>query len=198
MTDKPSYLPLLNRIANAETEAEGYLGAWAATTPRADVRQILAAVALREGEHGKAFAKRLCELGYEVEPMAEIRAKAAERAQVTASTNLSDREKFEKLGFGQPSDPSQPDQFAAMFADRNIDIQTGELLGRYISEERDSTRMFEDCYRQLCAEENGAPASAAGAGTDRLARIESLLEQLVDRLPAAQPAASTGGKRRSK
>ena len=29
-----------------------------------------------------------------------------------------------------------------MFNDATIDIQTGALLGRYISEERDSTRMF--------------------------------------------------------
>ena len=65
-----------------------------------------------------------------------------------------------------------------MFNDATIDIQTGALLGRYISEERDSTRMFQGCYQQLCAEEDGA----AGNG-DGLARIESLLEQLLARLP---------------
>lgn len=187
MDEKPSYLALLNRIANAETAAECYLGAWAATTPREDVRQILNAVALREGEHGKAFAKRMCELGYEVEPVAEVDAKTAERMPIASSTTLTDREKFEKLGFGQPSDPSRPDQFASMFADRSIDIQTGALLGRYISEERDSTRMFEQCYGELCAGEDGAAATGAMGG-DRLARIECLLEELVERLPAATAA----------
>ena len=140
MNEKPSYLGLLNRIANAETDAECYLNAWAESTPRDDVRQIIATVALREGEHGKAFAKRMCELGYAMEPAAE--SKVAERMPITSSTTLTDREKFEKLGFGQPTDPAKPDQFVVMFNDATIDIQTGALLGRYISEERDSTRMF--------------------------------------------------------
>jgi len=178
MTEKPSYLSLLNRIANAEGDAECYLSAWADVTPNEELQRVLRTVALREGEHSKAFAKRMCELGHSVEPSAE--SKMAERMPIASSTTLSDREKFEKLGFGRPSDPAQPDQFASMFADRNIDIQTGELLGRYVSEERDSTRMFEACYRQLCAESSGA-GMASGADP-RLARIESLLEQLVARL----------------
>ena len=66
MTTEPSYLPLLRRIANGEGNAEVYLSAWAAATPRADVRRIIATVALREGEHAKAFQKRACELGFDV------------------------------------------------------------------------------------------------------------------------------------
>ena len=100
------------------------------------------------------------------------------KPKYVASTTLTDREKFEKLGFGQPTDPAQADQFATMFADKNIDIQTGALLGRYIAEERDSGRLFQACYAQLCAEEGDQPAAAAS-----LARIEQLLEQLVARLP---------------
>ena len=95
MTSKPTYLGLLNRIANAEAEAECYLDAWAATTPRDDVRQIISTVALREGEHGKAFAKRMCELGYAVEP--PLTSTAAQRMPITSSTTLTDREKFERL-----------------------------------------------------------------------------------------------------
>jgi len=178
MDEKPSYLALLNRIAHAESDAECYLNAWAESTSRDDVRQIISTVALREGEHGKAFAKRICELGYAMEPAAE--SKMAERMPITSSTTLTDREKFEKLGFGQPTDTSKPDQFVAFFNDPTIDIQTGALLGRYIAEERDSGRMFQACYAQLCAEENGGVGSAAGPS---LARIESLLEQLVARLP---------------
>jgi hypothetical protein len=132
--------------------------------------------------------------------VAEVKTKAVERTAIAASTTLTDREKFEKLGFGQPSDPSRPDQFASMFDDRTIDIETGALLGRYISEERDSTRMFEDCYRQLCSDEDGAAGGPAGTtqatDLDRLARIEKLLEQLVERLPTT-PAAKSG-KRRAK
>ena len=179
MTEKPTYLALLNRIANAEADAETYLGAWAAVTPDEDVRRILTTVALREGEHGKAFAKRMCELGYSVEPVAGT---IAERMPIASSTTLTDREKFEKLGFGQPTDPAQLDQFTTMFADKNIDIRTGELLGRYIAEERDSGRLFQACYAQLCAEEGSGPAGTTGDGTT-LTRIERLLEQLVERLP---------------
>ena len=180
MTSKPTYLGLLNRIANAEAEAECYLDAWAATTPRDDVRQIISTVALREGEHGKAFAKRMCELGYAVEP--PLTSTAAQRMPITSSTTLTDREKFEQLGFGKPGDPSKPDQFTEMFADDTIDIQTGELLGRYISEERDSTRMFRACYEQLCAEGSNGLSTEAN-GHNPFARIEGLLEQLLARLP---------------
>ena len=180
MTETPSYLALLSRIAHAEADAECYLNAWAEATPRDDVRQILQTVALREGEHGKAFAKRICELGYSPEPQTE--SKMAERLPVTSSTTLTDREKFEKLGFGQPTDPAQLDQFTTMFADKNIDIRTGELLGRYIAEERDSGRLFQACYAQLCAEEGSGRSGTTGDGAT-LTRIERLLEQLVERLP---------------
>ena len=66
MSDKPSYLGLLNAIAVAEARAHEYLTAWAECTPSADVRGVLLTVAAREGEHGMSFAKRINELGYEV------------------------------------------------------------------------------------------------------------------------------------
>ena len=180
MTDKLSYLPLLTRIANNEAAAEGYLSAWAAVTPSSEVRQILSTVALREGEHGKAFAKRVCELGFSLEPTPT---KAAERMPIASSRTLTDREKFERLGFGKPVDTSTPDQFVEMFADPTIDIQTGTLLGRYIAEERDSGRMFQGCYNELCAQDGGSNGASMNNGTDRLSRIESMLERLVAKLP---------------
>jgi rubrerythrin len=183
MSEKPSYLGLLNAISNAEGEAECYLSAWAQTTPRDDVRQIISTIALREGEHSKAFAKRVCELGYSVQPRPD--AKTAERTEIAASSTLTDREKFEKLGLGRPEDMDKPDIFSTMFQDKTIDIQTGALLGRYIAEERDSGRLSEECYGQLCSEENGSVASSSALGDDRLSRIECLLEELVNRLPAA-------------
>ncbi|MDH4145040.1 MAG: hypothetical protein OEY23_07710 [Acidimicrobiia bacterium] len=187
MTDKPSYLGLLNTISNAETAAEGWLSAWADVTPRDDVRQILRTVALREGEHGKAFEKRICELGFGLVERTDDR--AAERCEIASSRDLTDRQKFEKLGL-VGGDPNKPDVFSSMFADQSIDIQTGALLGRYIAEERDSGRMFRGCYEQLCAEEsasNGVASNGAaknGAGSDQLARIEALLCQLVEKIGA--------------
>lgn len=180
MTDKPTYLGLLNAIANAEGDAECYLGAWAATTSRDDVRQVIATVALREGEHAKAFAKRMCELGFDLQPRSDP--KLDEKMSIATSTELSDREKFERLQAGRGVE--QGDIFSTMFNDVSIDIQTGALLGRYIAEERDSGRLLHGCYSALCAESDGAaPAAANGSAvaalSERLDHIETLLTQLV-------------------
>jgi hypothetical protein len=183
MSDKPSYLGLLNAISIAESNAECYLDAWAKATPRDDVRQIISTVALREGEHGKAFAKRICELGYTLQPREDETVK--DKMAIASSTTLTDREKFEKLDIARPVDPSKPDFFTNMFADTNIDIQTGQLLGRYIAEERDSGRMLRGCYQQLCAEEDGG-GSGNGSTEARLARVESLLEELVAKLSSSK------------
>ena len=182
MSDKPSYLGLLNAIAVAEGAAEEYLRCWAATTTNDEVRAVISTVAIREGEHAKAFEKRICELGY------GLRSKPAdpEPLEVAGSTDLSDREKFEKLRLGgEPADG--PDVFAGMFADSTIDIQTGALLGRYIAEERDSGRLLRSCYQQLCRAEEAGPDSASGddgglaALSDRLDRIEACLAELAQR-----------------
>ncbi len=184
MTEKPSYLGLLNAISNAEGEAECYLSAWAETTDRPDVRTIIATVALREGEHAKAFAKRMCELGFDVVPKTD--AKAAEKMAVASSKTLSDLDKFRQLDLGLPPVEGKPDIFAGMFGDNTIDIQTGTLLGRYIAEERDSGRLFQGCRGVLEAEVCGnAQGSSNGAApADRLDRIEQLLERLLEKLSA--------------
>ena len=176
MSDKPSYLGLLNAIAVAEAAAEDYLTCWVAVTPSDEVRDVLRVVALREGEHAKAFEKRICELGFGLRP------KPADPSptEIASSATLTDREKFEKLNLGQePGD--DPDVFTGMFADTTIDIQTGALLGRYIAEERDSGRMLRACYRQLCRDEQAdtAPQELAEIH-QRLDRIEATLNRLVE------------------
>ncbi|MEZ5262384.1 MAG: cupin domain-containing protein [Acidimicrobiales bacterium] len=186
MSAEPSYLPLMRRIANAECNAEVYLSAWAAATPRADVHSVIATVALREGEHTKAFQKRIRELGFDV--TIEEAPETASRTTIAAAADLTDREKFEELGLGGRPDPAVADRWAGYFEDTTIDIVTGELLGRFISEERDSVRLLADCYAALCAEDR--PAAAPAAGGSRLARIEALLERLVERLDGAGPDAA--------
>ena len=200
MSERPSYLGLLNAIAVAEGEAEDYLNCWAETTDREDVRQVIHTVALREGEHAKAFEKRIGELGFQL----KTRQADQERAAIAASNELSDREKFEKLGLGD--DPGDgPDIFAGRFADTTIDIQTGALLGRYIAEERDSGRLLRGCYQALCAEEPNGAAGAAGGGAsddelasvgERLDRIEAALEKLTK--PAARKKATPKRSSRKK
>jgi rubrerythrin len=147
---------LLNAIANGEAEAETYLLAWADVTTRPDVERELRFIARREGDHAAAFSARIRELGFEVQPRPDPRAER--RMEIATSTTLSDREKLELLGFGPREDPDAPDVFAGMFADRTIDIDTGELLGRYIAEERDTGRRLDACYRALAAEDEVAPA----------------------------------------
>src|SRR5215472_33863 len=49
MSDKPSYLGLLNAVALAESSAHCYLREWAGVTDNPDVRQVLVTVAAREG-----------------------------------------------------------------------------------------------------------------------------------------------------
>jgi mannose-6-phosphate isomerase-like protein (cupin superfamily) len=183
MANEPSYLPLLRRIANAECNAEVYLSAWAGATPRADVRTVITTVALREGEHSKAFQKRICELGFGV--TIEEAPETAQRAAIAGASDLTDREKFEKLGLGSRPDPSVADRWTTYFDDSTIDIATGELLGRFISEERDSVRLLADCYGALCAEESRPLLGGLDASTeDRLRRIEVALDRLMARLDA--------------
>src|SRR5258708_39168427 len=97
MSEKPSYLGLLNGIAVAETQAHCYLNAWIAVTPDPDVKAVLSKVALREGEHGMSFAKRINELGYAVRGGENPR---AEEQLKVAGSDRSDLEKFRKLRLG--------------------------------------------------------------------------------------------------
>ena len=157
MSEKPSYLGLLNAIAVAESSAHEYLQAWIAVTPSAEVRSVLCTVAAREGEHGMSFAKRLDELGYEVRTKADPgRAKRLE----IAGSDRSDFEKMKAFGLNRLDSRDESDLFDGFFRDHSIDIRTGELLGRYIAEERDSGRLLRSCYEQLKKAEPSKKTSA--------------------------------------
>ncbi len=162
MPDKPSYLGLLNAVSLAESRAYRYLTEWAAVTSDPEVRQVLLTVAAREGEHGMSFAKRINELGYELRPRPDD--KEAETLDLVCS-GRSDLEKMEALGLDRLDTGSEPDIFDGFFADHSIDIRTGELLGRYIAEERDSARLLRSCHERLleaAATRAQEPAGAAG------------------------------------
>jgi hypothetical protein len=191
MSDKPSYLGLLNAIAIAESHACEYLTVWADTTPSPDVRKVLLTVAAREGEHGMSFAKRINELGYEVRPKDDPnQAKTLELVR----SDRSDLKKFEKLKLHLLDTGEKPDIFDGFFKDHTIDIRTGELLGRYIAEERDSARLFRSCYEQLAAAGNGASSATAesieslDAKVDALCRAVDELRQIV--VAQAMPAST--------
>jgi len=189
MSDKPSYLGLLNAIAVAESAACEYLTAWADTTPSPDVRNVLLTVAAREGEHGMSFAKRINELGYEVRRKDDPN---QEKTLALVRSDRSDLKKFEKLKLHQLDTGDQPDIFDGFFKDHSIDIRTGELLGRYIAEERDSARLFRGCYEQLVAAGNGSANATSeslqslDAKVDALCRAVDELRQIV--VAQAMPA----------
>lgn len=158
---KPSYLGLLNAIAVAETAAEPLFEAWAEKTDDPQLAETLRFVGLREGEHGKAFAKRMLELGYEVRPP-EQPGPDPELLKI-AGSRRSDLRKFAELGFG--SQTGETDVFDNMFGDKTIDPQTGGLLGRYIAEERDSGRRLRAEHDRLReAEEQRKAAKKSGRG----------------------------------
>ena len=68
--------------------------------------------------------------------------------------------------------------FARFMDDLTIDVQTGQLMGRYIAEERDSNRMPAGLPgRRRARQMNGN--GDQGELESRLARIEQALEALL-------------------
>ncbi|MBV8950007.1 MAG: hypothetical protein JOZ99_03965 [Actinobacteria bacterium] len=181
MSDKPTYLGLLNAIAVAESRAHEYLSAWADRSSNDDVRAVLRTVAAREGEHGMSFAKRVNELGY------EVRVKDPDegaRAMAIATSDTSDLEKMKALELHRLDTGDRPDIFDNFFRDHSIDVRTGELLGRYIAEERDSARLFRSCYEQLARaagedDHRGEGLDELNRKVDGLCRAVEELRQIV-------------------
>ena len=198
MSEKPSYLGLLNAIAVGESQAHCYLSAWIDRTTDPGVKATLSTVAAREGEHGMSFSKRINELGYTVRRDDDADTGFQKRLAI-ASSDRSDLEKMEKLGLGRLDTGDKPDIFDNMFKDHSIDIATGTLLGRYIAEERDSGRLLKCCYDQLKARDGSS--SRAAADDDRLASLEAKLDmvcQAVGELQSTIKAATNGNGTRTK
>jgi rubrerythrin len=168
MPDKPTYLGMLNAIALVESRAHAYLCVWADVTPSPEVRSVLLTIAAREGEHGMSFAKRINELGFEVR---ETDDPNFEQQMEIARSARSDLDKIEALGLLRFCTDGEPDIFDGFFADHSIDIRTGELLGRYIAEERDTLRLLQRCQRQLQAR----PTTGVSE-SDRLAALEDKID----------------------
>jgi hypothetical protein len=122
-----------------------------------------------------SFAKRINELGYTVRENDDP--DAAKRMAIACS-DRSDLEKMKKLGLGRLDTGDKPDIFDDMLKDHSIDIRTGELLGRYIAEERDSARLLRSCYEQLkAASSNGAGGGSTVDG-DRLVALDGKVDAL--------------------
>jgi rubrerythrin len=199
MTERPTYLGMLEAIANAERQGHEYYQAWYDHATDPDLKETMRIVATRELEHSLAFTKRIDELGFECQP-AEILDFTKQIEIVTS--DCTDYEKLQALELtdlaAKVADPEN-DPFRRLFNDLTIDVQTGALLGRYIAEERDSARMLAACATAMVAK-YGSDDTGEEASLDRLAVLEEKLDALcvaVGQLQAtvkAKPAANGKGK----
>jgi hypothetical protein len=170
---EPTYLPLLNSIAVNECKGQKLLDAWACTTKDASLAQVLRFVAIREGEHAMAFTKRMCELGHAVnEDTAYQVFKDFDGLVACVKSSMSDAQKIEKLqaGNGGNRTEERKDPFRGFFNDTTIDPQTGELLGRYIAEERDSGRRLKAEYDRVCG--------MSGSGMSEISELRACVDEL--------------------
>jgi hypothetical protein len=153
VSEQPTYLGPLNLLSLAETTAAEWFTAWAGVTSHSEVRSLLEVVAEREAEHGRAFAKRISDLGFELtRPDAETVA-TNQRFLDIACSEQSDLQKFEAFGFTTAGHPDQSDVYDGLLdKDRTVDPETGALLGRYVAEDRDSGRMVRAQYERMTAE----------------------------------------------
>jgi hypothetical protein len=173
---EPTFLPLLNSIAVNEAKGEILLNAWADATNDEPLEQALRFVAIREGEHHWAFTKRMCELGHAVcEETAFQVFKDFDDLLAYIRSDATDAEKIARTSGGEGGDGKDP--FSSFFNDTSIDPQTGELLGRYIAEERDSGRRLKAEYDRICGAAADAPSSELA---ELQACVAALQEELAD------------------
>jgi len=71
---------------------------------------------------------------------------------------------------GRRGNEERKDPFTSFFNDTSIDPQTGELLGRYIAEERDSGRRLKAEYDRVCG-------TMQSSGSE-LAELRACVEEL--------------------
>ena len=170
MSDKPSYLGLLNAIALGETRGHELLEAWAAATQVPELRRELENVSIREAEHAAVFRKRLCELGYDLR---QTPSATFDDDLALARSAASDEEKFARL-IGAEIDAASNDPLSRLFDDPTIDPQTGALLGRFIAEERDSERRLRAARQALKPAVDSKDTASSGD--------EALLGDILSRL----------------
>ena len=117
MTERPTYLPMLEAIANAERQGHEYYKAWYDHATDPDLKETMRIVATRELEHSLAFTKRIDELGFECQP-AEILDFSKQIEIVTS--DCSDYEKLQALELTDLADKildPKNDPFRRLFND---------------------------------------------------------------------------------
>lgn len=149
MATKPSYIGLLNAIANGERGGHALFKSWANATKDKTLKPTLEMVSIREMEHSWAFEKRLCELGFSLRERVDPKLKKHVKL---LGSDISDEKKFASFGVGgKKGDKTPPatDGLLQILADKSIDPQTGALIGRFICEERDTGRELQKAFSAL-------------------------------------------------
>ena len=149
MPAKPSYIGLLNAVANGERGGYELFKAWSGATSDEALKPTLDMVAVREMEHSWAFEKRLVELGFALRPTTSRELRKQIRF---LKSDASDEEKFALFGVGVKKETGADegaDNLLQLLADKTIDPHTGALIGRFISEERDTGRQLVKAYKSL-------------------------------------------------
>jgi hypothetical protein len=153
-TVRPTFLKVLNGLAGAEWSAHLEFGAWAKVTRDEALRPLLLLVAAREGEHALSFEKRIIDLGFTLLP--RPKPDHEECMRVLSDPSVSDLEKLEFFGYGDGGQYGESDTFTTLFEDRSMDIETSTLMGRYVGEERDTSRRLRAAYKVLQAQAKAA------------------------------------------
>jgi len=148
MAKKPSYIGLLNAIANGERGGYELFNAWSTSTSDKSLQPTLNMIAVREMEHSWAFEKRLTELGFSLR---RTTSKPLNKQIRLLKSKASDEDKFASFGIGTKTSTQdeEGDALLQILSDKSIDPQTGELMGRFISEERDTGRRLAKAYRAM-------------------------------------------------
>ena len=162
---KPSYIGTLNAIANGERRGHELFKQWSAVTKDKELKKTLDMVAIREMEHSWAFEKRLCELGFSLRaPADDVALKAFDKQLKLLKSDASDAKKYASFGItdrsvdgGKKGKKSRkdkrglpaPDRLLSILADTSVDPKTGELMGRFICEERDTGRQLRKAYKAM-------------------------------------------------
>ena len=148
MTSKPEYISLLNDIRLQETRAGVYLEAWAKKTDNAALKECLSFVAAREYSHGDIFDRRLRELGFQTEEIADP--DFDEKIRVVTS-EISDAEKISWLKearLRQPT-PSVRERYEVATKDESVDPLTRSLLRWFTDVENDSVVYMGKVYSEI-------------------------------------------------
>ena len=174
MSQQPSYLGTLNAIASGAARGEQILSAWQRATADPTLASVLEFLATRERAHAAAFAKRISELGYRAE---ERPSKRFKTHLELAGSQAPDLQKFEEI-LGYPASDTSDHRLLKIFTDTSIDPETGSLLGRYIAEDRDSTRRLRAQFERLGSATSEDDDAVLHDIATRLDRLTATLEEL--------------------